>query len=110
MAEGYSLRPSSDLYDSGPALWMFMPYYTAIRKKENLAGKVLDRELSVHYMRRDGALCEKQNKAKSFNAEMRSEMDKVVKKLEIKDPDKMWAEMEDACMAIYQKYTKGENR
>jgi hypothetical protein len=109
MKEGYHIKPSRDLYDNSPSLWMFRPYYVAVLKKEEMAGVVLERELNKHYMKQDGDVVNTQYKAKNFNMKLRDEMDAVVRNMGIIDADKMWEEMDAATTKILNKYTGMED-
>ena len=100
----YVLKPSEDLYEKGPIAWMFKPYYVSIRLKEEYARELLGRELDKHYMEQDGAVSNKQYKAMNFNSGLRSEMDEVIRALGIKDADRMWEEMEEACINVLESY------
>ncbi len=106
MKEGYHIRSSEDLYAEGPSAWMFKPYYVAIKHKEKLAGHILGKELDKHYMKQDGEVVNVQYRARSFNSELKSEMDTAVRNMGIIDPNKMWEEMDAATAKILEKHMK----
>jgi len=104
MHSKHKMKSSEDLYDSGPTAWMFRPYYVAIKSKEDLATELLSSALEPHYMDQDSEAINKHFKTRNFNAELRIEMDAVIKKMSIENQEEMWSEMDKAIGKILMKY------
>ncbi len=83
---------------------MFKPYYVAISDKEQLAAKMLSKELQPHYMKQNSKAITTHYKTRAFNAELKAEMDTIIKQIGIGNSEKMWLEMSDATSKIFLKY------